>query len=295
MHLLDIKPGLYVAAISGGVDSVVLLDILSNQKELEIVVAHFDHGIRDNSDEDVEFVKSLAQKYSMQFVCDRVKLGKEASEETARYARYAYLQKTKKEYAAQSIITAHHADDVLETVIINVIRGTGWRGLSALRSEAECLRPLIHVHKKDMYDYAKTHKLSWQEDETNQDIRYLRNYVRLNMVTRLSSKSKQELLSLHDQQVIVREHINRELKQNLANARTKRLFEYSRYFFVNVDSIVAQELLKYITNATRPQLSRALIAIKTAKPNARHQIGSGIELHFTKTTFIVEQHNIVVS
>ena len=294
MKLSTIQPGTYILAVSGGVDSVVLLDMISRLPEIKITVAHFDHGIRTTSHQDAEFVKALCKEYGAEYVSERIELGKEASEEAARMARYAYLQKIKKHHSAAAIVTAHHAGDVLETIIINIIRGTGWRGLSVLRSENELIRPLLKNSKQEIYDYAKKNKLSWQEDETNQDTRYLRNYVRLNLTPKLSDEAKQQLLQLHDEQVLLRQNIHNELSLALT-AATKSPNEYSRYFFTATNPLVAYELLKSLTGATRPQLEKAVIAIKTAKMHSRHQVGNGIELRFTKTTFIVVRPYIVVS
>src|SRR3989344_5293986 len=114
----------YIVAVSGGVDSVVLLDMLIKQKEHNLVVAHFDHGIRVDSDADARFVWELAKKYELSFEVRREELGDAASENTARSHRYAFLRDIAKKYSA-TIVTAHHADDVVETIAINLTRGTG--------------------------------------------------------------------------------------------------------------------------------------------------------------------------
>src|SRR3990172_5722177 len=133
MHDVDIKLGTYVVAVSGGVDSVVLLHLLvqkgqraegRGQSKYNFIVAHFDHGIREDSKLDRELVQELAKKYNLPFVYNQGNLGPKASEATARDARYAFLNKVKDSVSAQAIITAHHQDDVLETAIINLLRGT---------------------------------------------------------------------------------------------------------------------------------------------------------------------------
>lgn len=295
MQLTDMASGKYIVAVSGGVDSVVLLDILSKQKDLELVVAHLDHGIRETSHTDASFVKELAEKYGLPFVSERIELGESASEEAARKARQAFLQKVKKEHRATAIITAHHADDILETIIINIIRGTGWRGLSSLRSEKEYVRPLLRFSKNEIYEHAKKNNLSWREDETNIDTRYLRNHVRLNIISKLSSEVRKELLMLYHRQVALREEIYEEVKHVLGLAKTNVSDEYDRYFFIMLDKPVALELLKHIIPVTKPQLLKMLLAIKTAKQHTHLQIGGGIKLYFTKRTFIVARPDIMVS
>lgn len=177
-----------VLAVSGGIDSVVMLDLAISGRlsgddffeGREIVVAHFDHGIRANSHEDTKFVRSLAAKYGLKFASARAELGAGISESVARQARYQFLGSLKGE-----IWTAHHFGDVLETVAINLIRGTGWRGLAVFGNRG-IGRFFVDFHdrlggfwsKKDVINYALDKGLEWHEDETNTDPKYLRNRVR---------------------------------------------------------------------------------------------------------------------
>lgn len=199
---LQIKPGKYVVAVSGGVDSVVLLDLLhhkiknSEVKPSQVVVAHFDHGIRDDSEEDRRFVQELAVKYDMPFVYERSELGGGASEDVARQARYDFLGRTKEKSGARAIITAHHQDDLLETAVLNLLRGTGWRGMISLKSRGDIVRPLLHLRKSDLTAYAEQNGLEWREDSTNKELRYLRNYVRHKLLLSLQDQSRQEFLQL---------------------------------------------------------------------------------------------------
>lgn len=132
-HVL-VPPGTYIVAVSGGVDSVVLLDMLAKQADLQLVIAHFDHGIREDSKQDALFVAHLAAKYHVPFESERVELGHGASEALAREKRYAFLRMMFKKYNADAIITAHHQDDVIETSMINILRGTGRHGLSSSKA-----------------------------------------------------------------------------------------------------------------------------------------------------------------
>jgi tRNA(Ile)-lysidine synthetase-like protein len=204
---MQIKPGKYVVAVSGGVDSVSLLNMLSKVSGVELIVAHYDHGIRNDSAEDRQFVEQLAKSYALPFEYAEGHLGLHANEDLARTRRYAFLQEVKEKHGAQAIITAHHQDDVLETVIINLLRGTGRKGMSSLRSTKELVRPLLVMKKQDLIEYATANKLNWREDQTNYTEAYFRNWVRLNIVPRLSASQRQELLkkqelALQNNQVI---------------------------------------------------------------------------------------------
>lgn len=192
---VDIKPGKYVVAVSGGVDSVVLLDVLHDQKNIELIVAHFDHGIRGDSHLDAEFVKNLAEQYGLKYAVGTGELGANASEQKARQARYEFLHKIAQEHHATAIITAHHSDDMLETALINMSRGTGRKGLSSLKSTDQILRPILNYSKDEILKYATDNNLIWREDSTNQSEQYLRNRIRKKLST-VSEQKRKNLLEI---------------------------------------------------------------------------------------------------
>lgn len=275
----------YLVAVSGGVDSVVLLDMLA-KKKVDAVVAHVDHGIRDDSADDARFVRQLAQQYGYEYREKALHLGPTASEEQAREARYAFLYELTKEYGA-TIVTAHHGNDLVETIAINLHRGTGWRGLAVL-SRKGIERPLLKYSKSELYDYAMTNKLEWVEDKTNRDRRYLRNQIRAKLAQALPHEARQTLTELRNKQVALFDAIEEESNELLLGCNNVR------HLLTQIDQRVAMELLGALiaTNAgvrpTRPQLERALIAVKTAKPGAVCHVGSGVLLRFKSRVFSVE-------
>src|ERR1039458_1834138 len=157
---LSIERGRYIVAVSGGVDSVALLDIMSRQPELDLIVAHFDDGIRTDSAKDRIFVGDLATKYGYLFEFEEGKMGSSTSEAEARLARYDFLERARNKHQAAAIVTAHHQDDVIETAILNLYRGTGRRGLSSLGSTDLIKRPLLAISKQELIDYAKSRNLT---------------------------------------------------------------------------------------------------------------------------------------
>lgn len=268
----------YIVAVSGGVDSVVLLDMLVKRGDSNLVVAHFDHGIREDSAEDAQFVKSLSSQYGLLFEMEREELGASASEELARSRRYAFLRAVADKYKG-TIVTAHHMNDIAETIAINITRGTGWRGVAVLASDI--YRPLLLRTKEELVEYAQSHGLSWHEDSTNSSDAYLRNRIR----PKLSNKDTvRQLAALRARQVELRDEINKEISQlNLTNP-------YPRYFFIMAGQAVGMEALRSIVDAraTRKQLSRALLAIATHKAGSKYELGDGILLHFTSRHFTVQ-------
>lgn len=211
-----IEPGRYVVAVSGGVDSMVLLDLLAKQvtgdrlqvtedrlnnnlqpltSNLKLVVAHFNHGIRADAAEDEKLVKATAEQLGLPFEVSYGRLGKGASEAAARAARYGFLDNVRQKHDAKAIITAHHQDDLIETAFINLLRGTGRRGLAAIMLSSNVIRPLLDYPKSELIKYAKDHQLRWREDPTNQDEVYLRNYLRRKILPKLTPAQRRRLVA----------------------------------------------------------------------------------------------------
>lgn len=268
----------YVVAVSGGVDSVVLLDMISKTVNEPVIVAHFDHGIRSDSADDARFVESLARQYGHRFISERATLGEGASEAAAREHRYVFLRKVAAQHGGR-IVTAHHLDDLVETVAINAQRGTGWRGLAVFGAEIH--RPLIDTSKASLLQYAAQHGLSWREDSTNASDAYLRNRIRKH-TSQLPLDTKRQLRALHAEQSRLRHSIEVEARRLVGPGPT-----YSRYVLTHVPPAVAVECLRYITNGrlTRPQLLRALHAIKTVAAGSRYEAGNSISLQFSTRHF----------
>ena len=254
-----------ILAVSGGIDSVVMLHCLKDEKP---IVAHFDHGIRPNSGEDAKFVERLAYEYGLQFELGSAKLGEDCSEADARAARYDFLR----DLAAKNngaICVAHHADDVLESIVINLIRGTGWRGLAPM-SAPGIERPLLSWHKSDIYRYATEHGLSFRQDQTNTEGDYLRNRVR-EKLRDLPEENKQKVLDLYEKQC----RLSKECSELLAEILESDDAGYcSKLLFSEASEECALEMMRYYLagqgiSLTRPQLRRCVEASRTYSPNKR--------------------------
>ena len=272
------KPGRYVVAVSGGVDSVVLLYLLYEQGKYDLVVAHLDHGIRKDSVEDRILVQELAKKLKLEFAYKEAKLGTETSEANAREVRYKFLREVKNKKGAAAIITAHHQDDVMETAIINILRGTGRKGLSALGDKEDIVRPLLSVTKAELTNYAHQRKLKWHEDSTNVDDNYLRNYVRQHLLTRFSPTEKAQLLELINNLKYTNQELDTLLVKYLPINRDNEL---SRTEFNKLSHGVAKEMLATwlrlngIRNFDSKTLERLSVDLKTAQPGKTFPVMSG--------------------
>ena len=280
---MKVSPKKYLIAVSGGVDSVVLLDMLAKKHE-NILVAHFDHGIREDSKEDAIFVRQLAVKYGVKFFTKREELGATASEEKARRARYKFLRELSEKQNA-TIVTAHHLDDVVETIIINMVRGTGWRGLAVLNAE-DIYRPLINFKKQEIINYAKQNNLKWREDSTNSLNVYMRNIVRHKID--LNNEQKNELQILHQEQIRLAEEIKSEVTSLLKSIKNDN--KISRYFINSIDQASAYEIIRELTKGelTPNQIDSVINAIKTQRNGTIFEASKNIKIHFTTRFFTLE-------
>ena len=280
---MKVSPKKYLIAVSGGVDSVVLLDMLAKKHE-NILVAHFDHGIREDSKEDAIFVRQLAVKYGVKFFTKREELGANASEEKARRARYKFLRELSEKQNA-TIVTAHHLDDVIETIIINMVRGTGWRGLAVLNAE-DIYRPLINFKKQEIINYAKQNNLKWREDSTNSLNVYMRNIVRHKID--LNNEQKNELQILHQEQIRLAKEIKSEVTSLLKSIKNDN--KISRYFINSIDQASAYEIIRELTKGelTPSQIDSVINAIKTQRNGTIFEASKNIKIHFTTRFFTLE-------
>ena len=272
-----------ILAVSGGIDSVVMLHLLKDEKP---IVAHFDHGIRANSHEDAEFVERLAKEYDLQLVLGRAELGEECSELKARTARYDFLNSLAKKNDG-IVCVAHHADDVLESICINIIRGTGWRGLAPM-SASNIERPLLDWRKKDIYRYACEHNLSFRQDQTNTEGDYLRNRVREKLCG-LSEEDKVKLLELYASQKKIRgeyeEIMAVIIKGEEADYCQKRLILESPHECAL--EIMREWLLMNGVSLTRPQLEKCIDAVREYAPNKKLSLDREHFLEVGKYSFRV--------
>jgi tRNA(Ile)-lysidine synthase len=280
-------PTTYIVAVSGGVDSAVLLHILhhkyltSRVAPWKCVVAHFDHGIRDDSGDDRLFVQGLARKYGLPFVFDEGGLGAGASEAAAREARYSFLRRVRSAAGAEAIAMAHHEDDVLETAILNLLRGTGRKGLSSLQSTPEIYRPLLGVPKANLIAYAQQHNLAWREDSTNTDTNYLRNYIRLRLLPRFDAPARQRLRELIDAARLTNTELDTLLAEQLRLQPGNHGRQLDRRWFISLPHAVAREVMAAwlrsngITSFSRQSIERMVAHAKTLPPGKRIDVVAG--------------------
>ncbi len=202
-----IPPGRRIlVAVSGGADSMCLLELLRKLQEraqLEIRVLHVHHGLRESAEDDLQYVAEYCKEAGIPFQAVRVDAAGYAAanglsvEEAARHLRYEALEKAAKEWDTQAdhsecrIAVAHHIEDQSETVLFNLVRGsrlTGLRGM--LPVNGRIIRPLLCCSREEIESYLMEHGITWREDETNEDVRYSRNLIRKQVMPLLLTINK---------------------------------------------------------------------------------------------------------
>src|SRR6266404_9294509 len=188
----------YLIGVSGGRDSVALLHSLVDLGYKNLIVCHLDHQLRGRSSAaDARFVEKLAARYDVDLAIESAnvpvlaKKKKTSIETAAREARYSFFAKVAKRRKCRTIFLAHHADDLVETFLINLLRGAGLTGLAAMREvstrhigavDLTIVRPLLSVWRSEIDVYVRAHRLKFREDASNKNLSPLRNRIRHRVV-----------------------------------------------------------------------------------------------------------------
>lgn len=226
----------FMLGLSGGVDSVVLLQLLAQSRrslKLNVRAIHIHHGLSPNADAWASVCQNLCQTLEIPLLIKKVKVeGKQGIEAQARHARYQAIGQTIR--PNEVLVTAHHLDDQVETFFLALKRGSGVKGLGAMQAVSflqnfAIFRPLLTISKQEILDYAKQHRLVWVEDESNQNTDYERNFLRQEILPPLNQRWQQfshmvarTAQHCREQQKLIEELLEHELTVRMDEAR-KRL------------------------------------------------------------------------
>jgi tRNA(Ile)-lysidine synthase len=227
-------------AISGGLDSVVLAHLLS-ENNFRFSMAHMNFQLRGvDSDKDEEFVKALADQLEVEVFVRRVEIDKNegSTQIQARKLRYAWFNELIEEYSIGKLLTAHHANDLLETTLLNLSRGTGIKGLrSILPLQNGIARPLLFAEKAELKQFANDNLIAWREDISNASDHYTRNKIRHQIIPKLIEINPNLLTGF--QQTVLR------LKATESAWEEKLKNIYDKYFKVKKQDIeIDKSILK---------------------------------------------------
>ena len=267
-----------VLGVSGGPDSIAMLNSLNNIKnnkiiDFNIVVCHINHGLRENAKIDEEFVLHFCEKHNIKCftlkenikeIAEREKKG---LEETGRKVRYEFFNKILKETDSNKIAIAHNANDNVETIIMNILRGSGINGLRGIEPKNDIyIRPLIEIEREQIEQYCEDRELNPRHDESNDDNTYTRNKIRniaipyikkelnpniINALTRLSLIAKDDLnyldyVTQNEYNNMILEEINiNNLEENVYNFQNSAKIILDLKKFNNENKAIQKRIILY--------------------------------------------------
>ncbi|MEM1269538.1 MAG: tRNA lysidine(34) synthetase TilS [Bacteroidota bacterium] len=191
-----ISQGPVLVAVSGGLDSAVLLDVavqVASEESRPLAVAHVNYGLRPEADDDEQFVRARAAEYGVpaHVLNDPFDAGPNLHDRARRH-RYAFFERVAKDTGAVAVLTGHHADDHAETLLLQLFRGAGLAGLASLKptrplGETLLVRPLLRVSRQEIETYAKARGLTWRTDTSNLDPRFARGRLRTELLPQIEA------------------------------------------------------------------------------------------------------------
>lgn len=266
-----------IVGVSGGPDSITLLDVLSKIKnkniiDFEIIVCHINHMIREEAAADEEYVKEYCTKNNIKCFAKRAEVEKLAkqekcgTEETGRKIRYEFFYEILEKEKANKIATAHNSNDNAETVLMNIIRGCGTQGLKGIEPKRnKLIRPLIECERKEIEEYCLENKLEPRIDKTNFENNYTRNKIRnmlipyikenfnpniIESINRLSDLSKMENEYLENQTKKAYNELIQEItveeKKLAENGKTLLALDLKRFNLL--EKVIKNRLVLYTIN-----------------------------------------------
>lgn len=261
-----------LVGVSGGVDSVVLLDILVKLRpvyNLTIFVAHLNHGLRGKvADEDEAFVVNLAEKYNVKVYTKKEDMlayadaNKISSEEAGRVLRYAFFDEIMQRENIQKIAIAHNKNDQAETILMRIMRGTGLDGIVGIKPvNGRIIRPLLFCSRAEIEAFESTEKLNHREDDTNKENIYTRNTIRNQLIPQLENLYNPNLVEglsrmgqlLADDLEIIENQLE-EILQKIAFQRQEKMVSFNRRVFLDLSLGLKRRVLRHAIQSIQGDL-----------------------------------------
>ena len=289
-----------VCAISGGVDSMCLLDIVKKYP-INIICAHVNHNLREESYEEYEFVKNYCKDNNIVFegiVLDKINKGNLESE--FRNKRYEFFDNIINKYNAKYLLTAHHGDDLMETILMRIVRGSSINGYSGFEKESKrdnynILRPLIYLTKDELYEYAHVNNIEYREDKTNKSDKYTRNRYRKYILPRLKEENKnvhKKFIKfseeLDDSYKFINNYVDKFIKENYSKNKLniENIKELDDFIVKKIIFNVLKSIYKNNINLINDNnINEILKIIKSNKPN--------LNVDLPKNITLVKKYNVL--
>jgi len=296
-----------VVGVSGGPDSVCLLDALyklQKKYDLDLIVAHVNYSLRGkDSKKDEEFVRKLVKKYSLPIEVLKIKnseikkAGK--SEDKLRTIRYDFFEKVSKKYKADAIAVGHNLNDQAETVLMRIMRGTGLRGLGAIKfRNNNIIRPLLNIPQKEIIAYLRRNKVPYRIDKTNLSTDFTRNKIRNKLIPQIEKEFnpniQESLFKFSESATADYDFISRYAKEWIAANKILKISALS-----NLHPSIRREVLRQALEKHNPSLREIesahieeILKILKSNKNKRQQITfKGLKIGRIGDKLMIEKSN----
>ena len=299
-------------AVSGGVDSMVLLDAfckLSKEFDLKLFALHYNHKWRKESYLDLKPIRKYCKKHGLQLLYGENKSKVINNEEAARNQRYLFFKQCAKKHLLTAVCTAHHEDDQLETILFRLARGTGPKGLLPIKElfdfscGAMIYRPFLKIKKEEIYNYAKQNRLLYIEDKTNHDLKYKRNLIRkkiIPLINKLNDRASENIFLFSDiaysQDMCLNKHFEKLFKVfSTANKKKHLLVQFKIRKFLQLDEYTQKAFLYWILTRCKIKgnLNKIRLILKSIQTFKSIDLSKEIYLRVDKVYMALEKKQAV--
>jgi tRNA(Ile)-lysidine synthase len=299
-----------VVGVSGGPDSMALLYILSGlKKELDlfIICAHVNHNVRKESDAEKIFIETYCDNNEITFESMKIEeYGEDNFHNEARSKRYAYFASIVKKYGADYLFTAHHGDDLIETILMRIVRGSTFKGYAGFAKivdmgDYKIIRPFINITKEEILNYNREHSIKYVEDASNKKNKYTRNRYRKYVLPFLKSEDinvHEKFLKFSQTITDYSNYIDKEMKNVLNSVYNQKVINIEK--FLNLDKVIQTRIINHILEMVysddlmlisdaHTELIHKLI--KSARPNAYIHLPNNIKAlkSYNNLTFVKQE------
>lgn len=298
-----------VIGVSGGPDSICLLNILANLREefnLALFVVHINHSLRDEADFEEAYVKEISNKLNIEFFSKKVDIStlasieKKSTEEVARNVRYEFFNKILDKVNANKIAVAHNLNDSVETTLMNLIRGAGIDGLSGIQREnGNIIRPLIDITRDEIEEYIKANNLITMQDKTNFETIYTRNKIRNELIPYLKNINPEVVKSIYRTSTII--NSNREIIKEIIEEKyneiklnengivldKKKFNELNIGFKREILRTAVNEFVGDLVDITMSSIDNAINIISTSNSGSIAKISKNVKIKISYDKLIL--------
>lgn len=294
-HVLDdyIFNNYVVIGVSAGPDSMCLLDLLQ-KKTTKIVVCHINHNVRKESIEEEEYITKYCQDKNIILEKTTINNYQENNfENEARKKRYMFYEEILKKYNSKTLLLAHHGDDLIETILMKISRGSNLEGYAGIKEISnvknyQIIRPLLKYTKEDIINYNKSNNIKYYNDSSNQSTNYTRNRYRLNILPLLKKEDKnihKKYLKYSKTLIEYDDYIKREIKRNINNVYKDNIINIDN--LNKLDTFLIKNILYNIMNniyqnknniITDRHIQNIISLLNNTKPNIKIDLPNNKEI-----------------